>query len=116
MVAIIKDLCKAKGLKNLHELETAIGVGQNTIYKWDSSPTSIEKVLKVADYFGVSVDFLLERQEILQKYNFLSQDEDELLQIYRAVSIEGKAAILTAARAFAGQVDYTKKDAASVTA
>lgn len=46
----------------------------------------------------------------------ITQDEKELLDLYRGVSIEGKAAILTAARAFAGQVDYRKKEAASVTA
>ena len=42
-------------------------------------------------------------------------EEKELLSIFQSVSVEGKAAIMTAARAFAGQVDYTKK-AASETA
>ena len=46
----------------------------------------------------------------------MTVDEKELLQIYRAVSIEGKAAIMTSARAFAGQVDYTKNPSASETA
>lgn len=46
----------------------------------------------------------------------IAQDEKELLDLYRGVSIEGKAAIMTAARAFAGQVDYRKKESASTTA
>ena len=43
-------------------------------------------------------------------------EEKELLSLFQSVSVEGKAAIMTAARAFAGQVDYTKKESAGVTA
>ena len=46
-------------------LEEACGFSQNSINKWKASSPSIKNLIKVADHFGVSVDFLLGR-EILQ--------------------------------------------------
>ena len=115
MVQRIKDLCKQTGVRGLHDLEERTGIGFNTIYKWDKASPAAEKVCKVADFFNVSVDWLLDRQTEPPDAG-MTMDEKELLSLFRSVSVEGKAAIMTAARAFAGQVDYTKKESASVTA
>lgn len=97
-------------------LEKKAGIPNATIRRWTDETTSTgETLAKIADFFNVSVDWLLDRDETPQAAS-ITQDEKELLDLYRGVSIEGKAAILTAARAFAGQVDYRKKEAASVTA
>lgn len=43
-------------------LEEACGFSQNSINKWKSSSPSIKNLIKVADHFGVTVDFLLGRE------------------------------------------------------
>ena len=41
-------------------LEKTLGFGNGTIKKWGESSPSVDKLKKVADYFGVSVDYFLE--------------------------------------------------------
>lgn len=108
-------MCKEYNIRPA-ALEKRAGIPNATIRRWTDETTSTgETLAKIADFFHVSVDWLLDREAAPQAAS-ITQDEKELLDLYRGVSIEGKAAILTAARAFAGQVDYTKKEAASVTA
>lgn len=73
LVSRIQLLCKDKGT-NQSGLERDLGFGKGTISKWDKSSPSSDKLQKVADYFHVSVDYLLGREE---KLNALTQ-EDEL--------------------------------------
>lgn len=59
---IINDLCKSKGI-SIRKLESEIGIAQATITDWDKHRPSVDKVAAVADYFGVSVDYLMGRNE-----------------------------------------------------
>ena len=62
MVERIKSLCASRGI-SLNDLERSCdGLSVNTIYRWDNAPPSVWKVKAVADYFGVSVDYLLGRE------------------------------------------------------
>ena len=56
----IKRLCKAHGI-SIARLEKELGFGNATIQGWGkgSSPT-VDKLKAVADYFRVTVDYLLE--------------------------------------------------------
>lgn len=58
----IRGLCREKGM-SLPLLEAALGFGNGTITKWDKSAPSTDKLSRVADYFNVSVDYLLGRVE-----------------------------------------------------
>lgn len=40
-----------------------LGLGKNSITRWDENKPSVDRVQKVADYFGVSVDYLLGRTD-----------------------------------------------------
>lgn len=60
----IKKLANDKGL-SLPSLESELGFGNGTILKWDKSTPNADKLAKVADYFHVSVDYLLGREEDL---------------------------------------------------
>lgn len=53
-------LCKSKGV-SLWKLEKTLGFGNATLSKWMIASPGIDKVQRVADYFGVSVDYLLDR-------------------------------------------------------
>ena len=41
-------------------LEKTLGFGNGTIKKWGESSPSVEHLKKVADYFGVSIEYFLE--------------------------------------------------------
>lgn len=58
LVERIQSLCSNKNT-TLIGLEREIGLGRGTIRNWDKNSPSIDKVQKVADYFNVSVDYLL---------------------------------------------------------
>lgn len=48
---------------SLKELALKLGMGESAIYKWDKSAPSTDNLKKVADYFGVSTDYLLGREK-----------------------------------------------------
>lgn len=54
----IRTLCDEKG-ETLASLERKMDFGNGTIRRWDTTVPSGDKLSKVADYFHVSVDYLL---------------------------------------------------------
>lgn len=58
----IRELCEKKGI-SFFRLEKELHLGNGTIRAWDQNRPSIDKVEAVADYFGVSVDYLMGRNE-----------------------------------------------------
>ena len=57
----IQNKCQEKEM-TIAELERKAGLKQRTIYKWDESVPSVEKVLAVADARGVTVDELVRKE------------------------------------------------------
>lgn len=57
----VKELCEKHKVTML-ELEKACGLGHRSVYNWQTSAPSADKLSAVADYFGVSVDYLLGRE------------------------------------------------------
>ncbi len=64
----IQELCREKGT-NLSKLEIELGFGKGTLYKWGKSSPNTDKLLRVADYFGVSLDYLIGKTDIRQTAN-----------------------------------------------
>lgn len=58
----IRDLAKKKGI-SIRKLETELGFADKTISAWDTHRPSIDRAAAVADYFGVSIDWLLGRDD-----------------------------------------------------
>ncbi len=54
----ICSLCKEKNV-SIARLERETGIGNGTIGRWDVSSPSVKNVKAVADYFGVTVDYLV---------------------------------------------------------
>ena len=54
----IKKLCSARGI-SIYELEKTLAFTRGHLYKWKESSPTIEKIKLVADYFGVSIDYLV---------------------------------------------------------
>ena len=61
----LKELRKQRGVRQT-ELAAAIGVAQPTLSGWESGKFQIddESKIKLADYFGVSIDYLMGRDDI----------------------------------------------------
>ena len=58
----VKMLAKNRGI-TIAELERKLDFSQGSISRWIKQSPSSERVQKVADYFDVSVDYLLGRSE-----------------------------------------------------
>jgi len=54
----IKDLCKQKGV-TITGTEKELGFSRGSLCKVETSTPSAEKVQKLADYFGVTTDYLI---------------------------------------------------------
>ena len=55
----IKKLCEKRGI-SIYKLEKDLGFSESSICKWENSIPSAIKLKQVADYFGVTIDYLLE--------------------------------------------------------
>lgn len=80
----IKLLARQRGV-SIRELEKQLGFSNGTINQWDTS-TRTSSLEKVADYFGVSVDYLLGRDGNEPS----SADLDLLAAIDQARSVGGR--------------------------
>lgn len=58
----VKCMCDENGI-TITALEREIGLGRRTIAKWQKSSPTVENLKKVADYFGVSIEYFLEESE-----------------------------------------------------
>jgi len=58
LLEVIQNLCKDRGI-SIFKLEKELGFGNGTIYKWERSSPAVDKLKKVADYFGVTVNYIL---------------------------------------------------------
>lgn len=54
----IRELCEKKGI-SISALEKALGFGNATIRGWGKASPTVDKLKKVAEYFGVSIESLL---------------------------------------------------------
>ena len=66
----IQELCEETDITILR-LEKDLCFSKSIVYTWKNSSPSIDKICKIADYFNVSVDYILERT----KFKSYSNDE-----------------------------------------
>lgn len=55
----IEELVQKKGI-SITALEKRLDFGNGTIRSWAQCSPSVDKLKKVADYFGVSIEYFLE--------------------------------------------------------
>ena len=55
----IKKKCSESGI-SVRKLEEILGFPRSSICKWNDNIPSVTKIKKVADYFGVSIEYFLE--------------------------------------------------------
>lgn len=79
----IKTLCKERGIA-VTALEKELGFGRGSIGKLRNSQTSAERLQKIADYFNVTVDYLVngsDASSLTPKDNRdISKDLDNIME------------------------------------
>lgn len=58
----IEELCKENGT-SIWRLERDLKIGNGTIRRWDKSSPSFETAVYIAEYFGISVNDLVPKEE-----------------------------------------------------
>ena len=72
LVVRIRKLCKENGI-SMRRLERDNDFGNGLVSKWSHSSPSVAYLQKVANYFGVSINYLLGQKEVAKfgdKYEF----------------------------------------------
>lgn len=89
---------------SFNQIEEAVGLPKNTLYRWKSIKPSIDKITLVADYFKVTTDYLLGRENKdygtmfrMNTDGFSEEDTKEMLEeleryqnMYRLMILERK--------------------------
>lgn len=95
----IYKLMEERGI-TAHKLEKDLGFGGGTICMWDKNRPSIDKVEKVARYFGVSVDSLIgyeipdgDNYEVVGKLERMTAEDVRLVKLFNKATDEDKKVI-----------------------
>lgn len=87
--------CADKYGISIRKLEQRLHIANKSISTWNEHRPSVDKVCAVADFFGVSVDWLLGREESH------SEQETSLLALFRKMSADHQRDLLRIAESFA---------------
>lgn len=101
MYEVFEKLLKIKGVK-ASDVTRATGISSTVFSDWKSgkSKPGAEKLIEIADYFGVSVRYILTGKD-KEKQPLFSEEQEELLILYNKLSKEQKGNILNMLRSFA---------------
>ena len=96
----LRTLRRQAGL-TMKQLGANLGMAESTVSLYENGKRSpdIQTLVRFADYFTVSVDYLLGRTEECRSSNDeLSLEEKELMRIFRSLNRKGKDSIMEYAR------------------
>lgn len=87
--------CADKYGISIRKLEQQLHIANKSISTWNEHRPSVDKVCAVADFFGVSVDWLLDRQDSL------TDNETALIALFRRLSESHRKDLIQIAESFA---------------
>lgn len=95
---IIKELAKKKKI-SIRQLEMRFGYSNGYLAKWKTNTPNADELPRLADYFGVSVGYLLGREEktsLAEKHGVFAFDgepvSDEEVEFLKSVLAAKRAA------------------------
>ncbi|MCD8039812.1 MAG: helix-turn-helix domain-containing protein [Lachnospiraceae bacterium] len=109
IVERIKEKCLENGT-TINTIEKKCNLGHGTIRRWSENSPAVDKVIIVANYLQVSLEWLLIGKEASE----LSQDEKKLVDLYRATDSRGKNAIMRTAEAEAESVKQSAETSSTL--
>ena len=87
----VQELCKTNGI-SVSELANTLGFGNGYISKLGQSTPHTSKIKLIADYFNVSIDYIITGEE--KSVPTFSPDHIELISAYDKLSNADKLAIM----------------------
>ena len=75
----IENMRKSVGISQ-GKLEKELGFSNGSISKWKNSTPTPDRLQKLADFFGVSVDYLIKGEENEEKGYYINPETAELAQ------------------------------------
>ena len=106
MVAKLKELRQSKGISQ-QQLADVITVSQQSVNKYENHGVEpdISTLIRIAEYFNVSLDFLTGRTEVKEmaetpKMSELSDDEVRIIMQYRNLNEKQKNCLRTVADSY----------------
>ncbi|NRG43264.1 helix-turn-helix transcriptional regulator [Bacillus sp. CRN 9] len=92
----LKTLCDEQGI-SVNKLEEKLGLGKNTLYSWKKNTPKGSNLIKVAEFFDTSTDYLLGLTDKKRYYDLTKNDEKNIQKqleemIYGLNSKDGYAA------------------------
>ncbi|WP_406834973.1 helix-turn-helix transcriptional regulator [Lactococcus lactis] len=79
----LQELAKSTG-KSFNQIENDLNYSKNTLYHYRKTNPTQDRLLELADYFNVSVDYLLGRTE--NRKEDLTDQENDLVRAFRIES------------------------------
>lgn len=73
----LKKLCDEQKI-SINDLESQLNFATNTLYSWKKFVPKGANLIKVADYFDVSVDYLLGRSDKKRYWDWTDKDERDI--------------------------------------
>ncbi len=109
----IKKVCQLKGIRQV-DISERMKVSQGTVSNWFKGTNSIdiENLAELCSFLGVSLDQIFGVAPLTPEVT-LSQEETDLLSMFRALNSQGKDMLMSTARAFAGNPDMQKESTKS---
>lgn len=95
----IKELCK-KNKISVNKLETDLGFGTGYVSKLNKSTPNVKKIKLIADYFHVSVDYLMTGEDNRTDAPVFEPEHIELISLYSQLEKEQKEAVFNLLRSF----------------
>lgn len=109
----IKKVCQLKGIRQV-DISEHMKVSQGTVSNWFKGTNSIdiENLAELCSFLGVSLDQIFGVAPLTPEVT-LSQEETDLLSMFRSLNNQGKDMLMSTARAFAGNPDMQKESTKS---
>lgn len=100
----IQKLREEHGGISINRLEKEAGVSRGSIAKWDVSTPSYDKAKKVADYFGVSTDYILTGNENKPaEKGELTKTQREVMELMMKIPEDKLQVLMAALKATLGE-------------
>ena len=115
----IRDIRAQQGISQ-KELALALGIAPNTLSQYENEKRApdFETVIRIADYFRVSVDYLIGRDEkekpTPEDGGGLNEAELRLVALHRSLNREGQEQLFDYANYLISTGKYIKSDSAGL--
>ena len=99
IVERLKELCDEKGVSFV-QFERESGIGINTAKRWDTNAPNVWKVKQAADYFGVTVSYIIGETNKKTAVQMDNGTEKDIVDLLMSASPEQRSAILQFLKTF----------------